>query len=199
MQLAVNVQLKGGHCIYIDTEGSFQPSRIIQLAKSRPIEPILKGIHVFRVLDHKEFIALIRQLPEILEEYTNIKLIIIDSIVYHFRLNSLDSRSRPATLDYVARILIEIANVNQLAVVVTNHVTTDGIDTSWIPSLGNAWGYWCANRLFLYRKREYRYGYLYKSIENAGSEPVPFCIKEEGIVDPEEDELEATNRKRKKI
>lgn len=122
MQLAVNVQLgksQGGvqgDCIYIDTEGSFQSSRVVELAKDHDTERILKGITVFRVLDHKELIALIRQLPDILAEHKNVKLIVIDSIVYHFRLNSMDSRTRTSMLDYFAQSLIELANVNQLAV-----------------------------------------------------------------------------------
>ncbi|KAI8385759.1 P-loop containing nucleoside triphosphate hydrolase protein [Blakeslea trispora] len=194
MQLAVNVQLPsnsggvGGECLYIDTEGSFQHSRIVDMSKNLDMESILSGIHLFRVLDHTELLALVRQLPDILQHYPKVRLIIIDSIAYHFRVNVLDSRARTAILDYLAQALIEVANKNNLAIVVSNHVTIDGADGTWTPSLGSSWGYWCANRLFLFRKREYRFGYLYKSVENEGSKPVQFCIKEEGIADPEESE-----------
>jgi RAD51-like protein 2 len=122
MQLAVNVQLPKnqggiqGECIYIDTEGSFQSSRIVSMARKNDVESILKGIHLFRVLDHTELLALIKQLPIILKEYTKVKLIIIDSIAYHFRLNVLDSRARIAILDYIAQSLLELAKRNDLAV-----------------------------------------------------------------------------------
>lgn len=122
MQLAVNVQLPKsqggveGECIYIDTEGSFQSSRIVQMARKYNVGSILKGIHLFRVLDHTELLALIKQLPTILKEYTKIKLIIIDSIAYHFRLNVLDSGARIAILDYIAQLLLELAKRNDLAV-----------------------------------------------------------------------------------
>ncbi|KAI9487793.1 MAG: DNA repair protein RAD51-like protein 3-like protein [Benjaminiella poitrasii] len=183
MQLAVNVQLPkeeggaNGECIYIDTESSFESSRIVSMASKYDVEKILKGIHLFRVHDHAELMALIRQLPDILKEYPNTRLIVIDSIAYHFRLNTLDSRTRSIILDYIAQSLIEVAHINTLAVIVSNHVTTDGMDMTWTPSLGSSWGYWCAKRLFVSRKREFRYGYLYKSVENAGSRPVQFCIR----------------------
>lgn len=65
-----------------------------------------------------------------------------------------------------------------LQIVVTNHVTTDGASDTWTPSLGNEWGNWCANRLFLFRKRESRFGHLYKSVEEIENvESVQFCIK----------------------
>ncbi|KAI8364899.1 P-loop containing nucleoside triphosphate hydrolase protein [Choanephora cucurbitarum] len=194
MQLAVNAQLPSelggvqGECLYIDTEGSFQYSRIASMSKNHNTESILAGIHLFRVLDYTELLALVRQLPDILRHYPKVRLIIIDSIAYHFRVNVLDSRARTAILDYLAQALIEIANKNNLAIVVSNHVTIDGADATWTPSLGSSWGYWCANRLFLFRKREFRFGYLYKSVENEGSKPVQFCIKDEGIADPEESE-----------
>lgn len=60
---------------------------------------------------------------------------------------------------------------------VTNHVTVNGIDGRWTPSLGASWGHWCTNRLYLYRKRQFRFGFLFKSTESSQSTPVQFCIK----------------------
>jgi RAD51-like protein 2 len=122
MQLAHNVQLPrklggaGGECIYIDTEGSFLTSRLIEIAKAHDVDSTLKGIHLFRVLDHTELIALIRQLRDIVQSYPKVKLIIIDSLAYHFRLNVLDAKSRGAILDFIARTLLEIAKRFELAV-----------------------------------------------------------------------------------
>ncbi|KAI8969217.1 P-loop containing nucleoside triphosphate hydrolase protein [Mycotypha africana] len=201
MQLAVNVQLdkeKGGvdgECLYIDTEGSFQVSRYINIGRRHfSIEKMLKSIHVFRILDHSELIAMIRQLPDIMQHYPKIKLVIIDSIAYHFRLNVLDARARTAILNYTARMLIELAKVYTLSVVVTNHVASDGYQGPLTPSLGSEWGYWCANRLFLFRRRHYRFGFLYKAVENENSRPVQFHIREEGIGDPEEEEVEVVKK-----
>jgi RAD51-like protein 2 len=129
MQLVVNVQLKPeeggvqGECIYIDTEGSFLTSRLIDIARKYDIESISKGIHLFRVLNHIELIALVRQLPSILKEYTNVKLIIIDSIAYHFRLNTMDSKKRTHFVNYIGHSLVQIATKNKLAASILNIFT----------------------------------------------------------------------------
>lgn len=105
-----------GECIYIDTEGSFLTSRFIELANGYNVDQLLRGLHYFRVLDHTEFMGLIRQLPEIVKSYPKVKLIIIDSIAYHFRLNVLDARARTAILYFLGRTLGDIARTNDLSV-----------------------------------------------------------------------------------
>ncbi|RCH89153.1 DNA repair protein rad51c, partial [Rhizopus stolonifer] len=194
MQLAVNVQLSTaeggleGECIYVDTEGSFMPSRLLDIANELDIEAISKGIHVFRIHSHYEMTAFVRQLTTILKEYPKVKLIVIDSMAYHFRLNTLDMKKRTYFVNHLAQTLLQIANTNKLAVVATNHVTLSGADGKWVPSLSSSWGNWCTNRLFLYRKRHFRFGLLFKSIENSQSRPAQFRIKDTGISDPDEDE-----------
>ncbi|CAO3673978.1 unnamed protein product [Rhizopus stolonifer] len=195
MQLAVNVQLSTaergleGECIYVDTEGSFIPSRLLDIANELDIEAISKGIHVFRIHSHYELTAFVRQLTTILKEYPKVKLIVIDSMTYHFRLNTLDMKKRTYFVNYLAQTLLQIANTNKLAVVATNHVTLSGADGKWVPSLSPSWGNWCTNRLFLYRKRHFRFGLLFKSTENIQSSPAQFRIKDIGISDPDEDEM----------
>jgi hypothetical protein len=100
----------------VDTEGSFLPSRLIEMAKMYDIESISKGVHLFRILDHIELIAFIRQLPTVLKEYPKVRLIVIDSIAYHFRLNTLDSKKRTHFVNYLAHTLVQIANKYKLAV-----------------------------------------------------------------------------------
>lgn len=196
MQLALNVQLPRkeggieGECIYIDTEGSFLTSRFVEIIGDRNVDELLKGLHYFRILDHTELMGFMRQLPAIIKAYPKVKLIIIDSIAYHFRLNVLDARARSAILSFLGHSLVDIAKTNDLSVVVSNHVTQEGADAAWTPSLSSSWGNWCANRLFVFRKRHFRYAYLYKSFDTKRSTPVQFCIKTKGIMDPEESEIE---------
>lgn len=121
-QLAVNVQLPkteggiGGECIYVDTEGSFLTSRFVEIVGDRSIDQLLKGLHYFRILDHTEFMGFMRQLPTIIKTYPKVKLIIIDSIAYHFRLNVLDARARSAILSFLGHSLVDIAKTNDLSV-----------------------------------------------------------------------------------
>ncbi|KAI9346631.1 P-loop containing nucleoside triphosphate hydrolase protein [Pilaira anomala] len=183
-QLAVNsLGLETGECIYIDTEGSFKvPERVSNIQD-------LNRLHVFRALNYTELVALINQLPNILETYPDTKIIIIDSIAFHFRINVLSKNERNRMLDHIGSSLYKLAKQNNLAIVVSNNVTREEEASAWVPSLGSSWGNWCNHRLFLYRKRLYRYAYLYKSDPRA-TRPVQFCIKGHGIADPEEDELE---------
>ncbi|KAK4521933.1 uncharacterized protein ATC70_004471 [Mucor velutinosus] len=206
LQMAVTIQLpknqggSEGECVYIDTEGSFNALRVQKMAERFGLEDPLKKIHVFRVLSHTEFVAIIMQLMEILTNRTKVKLVIIDSIAYHLRVNALPFRARIDFLNFAGPHLIKIAQNLTVSIVVTNHVTTGGVNDQWTPSLGNEWGNWCANRLFLYRKREFRYGYLYKSVEEIHNiESVQFCIKEKGLFDPENDEVQVAFKKENNV
>ncbi|KAI9274230.1 P-loop containing nucleoside triphosphate hydrolase protein [Sporodiniella umbellata] len=197
MQLAVNVQLAveqgglDGECIYIDTEGSFLASRLMDLAQDYEVLKIAQGIHVFRVLDYIELIALVRQLPQLFKAYPKTRLIILDSIAYHFRLNVLDMKKRTLFVNQIAQTLLQLANVHSCAAVVTNHVTMSGIDKKWMPSLSPSWGHWCANRVFLYRQRHSRFGLLFKTTEDNQQLPAQFCVKSHGISDPVQEQARA--------
>ncbi|GAA5815072.1 hypothetical protein MFLAVUS_008578 [Mucor flavus] len=192
-QLAINSILptkqgvEPGECIYIDTEGSFSSLGMSSLVSNGTD---LERLHVFRATSYSEFMSLITELPIILQKYPNTKLIIIDSITYHFRVNVSTKNTRDNILDYIGLSLFRIAKENNLAIVVSNHVTQEEDTSTWTPSLGSSWGNWCSSRLFLYRKRNFRFAYLYKSYDPTGSNPVQFCIKNRGITDPVEDERE---------
>lgn len=139
MQLALNVQLPRkeggieGECIYIDTEGSFLASRFVEMAGNRKVDELLKGLHYFRILDHTELMGFMRQLPAIIKAYPKVKLIIIDSIAYHFRLNVLDARARSAILSFLGHCLVDIAKTNDLSVstLITPRATTWNAQTSF--------------------------------------------------------------------
>ncbi|HDN82985.1 MAG TPA: DNA repair and recombination protein RadA, partial [Candidatus Altiarchaeales archaeon] len=85
-QLAVNVQLpkeKGGleaSAIYIDTENTFRPERIMQMAKALGLDPdkVLSNIHVARAYNSDHQMLLAEKAAEIVPEI-NAKLIVVDS------------------------------------------------------------------------------------------------------------------------
>lgn len=151
----------GGEAIYLDTEGSFMVERVaemahevsqhlLKLAKSSSakkndnylahlsaaenmtMERFLEGIHVFRAHDQAETIATINHLPAFLKSKTKIKVIIIDSIAFHFRQDLNDTAARSRVLSSLAQTLNQVAFDHNLAVVLINHVTTRferGLDT----------------------------------------------------------------------
>ncbi|KAI7889138.1 uncharacterized protein EV154DRAFT_565659 [Mucor mucedo] len=189
MQIGVN-SLAKGECIYIDTEGSCSLNgRLKDILTTQNID----RLHLFHVLSHAELMSIITQLPDMLEDFPNTKLIIIDSLAFHFRVNVLTKAVRDGLLNEIGITLTNIAREKNLAVAVVNHVTQEGEDSDWIPSLGPAWGNWCSSRLFLFRKRSSRFAYLYRLSDATLNRPVQFCIKEHGISDPIKDEIEIIN------
>jgi len=93
-QLAVNVQLPleqgglEGDAIWIDTEGTFSPRRVMQMAEAIGLDPLqaLKRIHYIRAysVDHQMLIA--EKIPEYVAKHNlNLKLIVVDSLTSLFR------------------------------------------------------------------------------------------------------------------
>ncbi|TXT53436.1 MAG: DNA repair and recombination protein RadA [Promethearchaeota archaeon] len=91
-QLCVNVQLpkeRGGvegSALYIDTEGTFRPERIIQMAEALDLDhkEVLKNIVYGRAYNSDHQIILVKEAANLIKE-KNIKMIIVDSLIGHFR------------------------------------------------------------------------------------------------------------------
>jgi DNA repair protein RadA len=131
-QLAVNVQLprdKGGlegNCLFIDTENTFRPQRIVQIAEALGLDSkkVLKNIFVARAFtsDHQMF--LVEKANEMIEE-NKIKLIVIDSLTSHFRADYVgrgELAPRQQKLNKHLHTLQKLADSYNLAVYVTNQV-----------------------------------------------------------------------------
>jgi len=135
-QLAVNVQAmkneagEKGICIYVDTEGSFRPSRIRQMAKGQKLddEEILRGIKVARAFSSDHQILLSEQIDKMIKEGLNVKLVIIDSLTSHFRAEFIGRGTladRQQKLNKHMKTLAKIAFVHNVVVYVTNQVSAD--------------------------------------------------------------------------
>ncbi|MCE5296565.1 MAG: DNA repair and recombination protein RadA, partial [Euryarchaeota archaeon] len=91
-QLAVNATMpveKGGldgEVIVIDTENTFRPERIVQMAEAQGLDPIetLQKIHVARAYNSSHQMLLVEKAQEIALK-TPIRLMIVDSLTAHFR------------------------------------------------------------------------------------------------------------------
>ncbi|MFX0028359.1 MAG: DNA repair and recombination protein RadA [Candidatus Hermodarchaeota archaeon] len=133
-QLCVNVQLQyergglGGNALYIDSEGTFRPERIIQMAVALDLDPneILKNITVGRAYNSDHQILLVQEASRIIED-KNIKLIIVDSLIGHFRSEYVGRgtlASRQQTLNSHIHDLLRLSEVyDELAVLFTNQVS----------------------------------------------------------------------------
>jgi len=134
-QLSVNVQLpedKGGmngNCLFIDTENTFRPNRIIQLAEGLELDTdkVLKNIFVARAYNSDHQMFLVEKATDMIEE-KNIKLIIIDSLTSHFRSDYMgrgELAPRQQKLNKHLHALQRLADAHNLAVYVTNQVQSN--------------------------------------------------------------------------
>jgi DNA repair protein RadA len=205
-QLAINVQLpkdKGGlegNCLFIDTENTFSPERVEQIAKAAGLDPVaaLKKIHVARAYNVDYQMALLKKAPELIKD-NNIKLIIIDSLTSQFRSNFIGRATlsdRQQKLGKHVADLHKLSEAYNLAVYVTNQVMENpgimfGDPTTPIggPTLGHATSF----RLYLRKSKEdKRIARLVDSPSLPEGEVI-FRVTENGIEDVEEKEKEKKN------
>lgn len=131
-QLAVNVQkpvseggLNGG-AIFIDTESTFRPERIVQIAEAQNLDPsqILKNIFVQRAENSDHQILLAEKCENLIKEH-NIKLLIVDSLTSLFRADYVGRGAlsdRQQKLNKHIHLLQKFADQYNLVVYVTNQV-----------------------------------------------------------------------------
>ncbi|MEM3466946.1 MAG: DNA repair and recombination protein RadA, partial [Candidatus Jordarchaeales archaeon] len=131
-QACVNVQLppeKGGldgGALYIDTENTFRPERIVQMAKFRGLDPqkVVKNIIWAEAYtsDHQMF--LLENADKIIKE-NNIRLIVVDSLTAHFRSEYIGRENlalRQQKLNQHMHKLIRLARAFNAVALVTNQV-----------------------------------------------------------------------------
>jgi DNA repair protein RadA len=131
-QLAVNVQLpksEGGldaGCLIIDTESTFRPERIMQLAEAKGLDPkkVLKNIFVAKAYNSDHQVVLAEKAKELVQN-GNVKLIIVDSLMSHFRSDYSgrgELAPRQQKLNRHMHALQKIADTNNVAIYLTNQV-----------------------------------------------------------------------------
>lgn len=131
-QLAVNVQLPsedgglGKTCLYLDTENTFAPVRIVEMAKALGLDPqqALRNIYVARVYNTEHQMFLAEKSPELIQE-KNVGLLVIDSLTSHFRADFVgraELAERQQKLNRHLHVLQRLADSFNLAVFVTNQV-----------------------------------------------------------------------------
>jgi len=125
-QLPVDKGGLGKNVLFIDTENTFSPNRIVQIAKYHKMDPekVLKNIFVARAYNSEHQMLLAEKANEMIEE-KNIGLIIIDSLTSHFRSDFVgrgELAPRQQKLNKHLHLLQKLADAHNLAVYVTNQV-----------------------------------------------------------------------------
>jgi DNA repair protein RadA len=131
-QMCVNVQLpieKGGldsHVFYIDTENTFRPDRIIQMAEAYELDSdeILNKIHVARAYNSSHQMLLVDKVIELSKQFPG-RLLIVDSLTSQFRAEYVGRGAladRQQKLNKHMHDLLRWSDLYNGVVVVTNQV-----------------------------------------------------------------------------
>ena len=181
--------LQGG-AVYIDTEGTFRPERLAQISEAYGLrsEESLRNVIVARAFnsDHQTLIA--EKLDEIIPK-KNIKLVVVDSVISHFRAEYLGRESladRQQHINIHLHRLLRTAEIYNIPVVVTNQVIAIP-DVFYGPTTRPAGGHVVAhlstNRVVLRRaKGDVRIARIIDSPYLPEGECV-FVINESGVAD----------------
>jgi DNA repair protein RadA len=162
LMLCVNAQLpleKGGlsgNVVYIDTEGTFMPERILEIANALELDPheTLRNIFLARAYNSSHQCLLIDHLFSFCPE-NNIKLVIVDSMIGHFRGEYIGRESlseRQQTLNSQLHKLLRLTEAFNLPVIVTNQVQANPAQFFGDPNKpagGHVMAHACTHRVYL--------------------------------------------------
>jgi len=190
--LAVNVQQnEDAVAVFIDTENTFRPERIIQFAEAKGLDAqqVLKNIKVARAYNSDHQMLLAEKVEDLIKQGLNVKLVIVDSLTAHFRAEFVGRGTlaeRQQKLNKHMHTLARLADLNNLCVFVTNQVMAKpdmffGDPTEAIG--GNIVAHNSTFRIYLRRgKKGSRVAKLVDSPNLPDSECV-FFVTEKGIID----------------
>jgi len=132
-QLCVNVQLPeeegglAGHAVFIDTENTFRPERVIHMASAYDMDPdeALKKIHVATAYNSNHQMMLVSKAMEIARQEP-VRLIVVDSLTGHFRAEYVGRGTladRQQKLNTHMHELLKFGRLNNAVICVTNQVS----------------------------------------------------------------------------
>ncbi len=168
-QLSVNAQLDrengglGGGVLFIDTEGTFRPERIENIAKAKGLDPkkALENILVVRATTTEQQMLAVERAEKLIQDH-NIKLIVVDSLTSLFRSEFAGRGAlaeRQQKLNAHVHRLQMLADKYNLAVYVSNQVMDNpgimfGDPTT--PIGGNVLAHAATTRLYMRKSKEER-------------------------------------------
>lgn len=200
---ANNMNKTEGSIIFIDTENTFRPERIHQIAEGRGFEPeeIMKRVFVCKINNSAHLEAIINNLGKSIEQY-KVKLVIVDSIISLHRAEFPGRETlaeRQQSLNIMLHKLIRLAEVYNIAVVLTNQVQSQPDDAFGGSSFdstrsagGNIMGHASTYRIFLRKAGRDRIAIMVDSPHHAYDQ-VRFTISEIGVQDVEEKKAVASS------
>lgn len=132
MQACVNLQTidENFKAIVIDTENSFSHERITDMAvaKNLDVKKVLTNIKIIRTFNSDHQMLMIDKAEKLIKEDKNYKLLVVDSIISHVRVD-MQGRGKLAErqqfLNRMMHKLAKIAMFYDVVVLITNQVSSD--------------------------------------------------------------------------
>jgi len=193
-----------GSVLYIDTENTFRPERIVQIAQAHGMDPdkVLDRIIVARAYNSAHQTLILEESGSVIEE-NNVKLLVVDSAVGLFRAEYLGRGTlavRQQKLNHFVHMLVRIAETYDCAALATNQVMASpdvffGDPTR--PVGGNVVAHTSTYRIYFKKSGKKRIARMVDSPHHP-EEEVLFALGEAGVMDPEEAEKK-TKKTIKKI
>jgi DNA repair protein RadA len=202
-QLPVEESGLGGGVLYIDTESTFRPERIAQIAKAREfdVDKILQNIHVAKVYNASHLELIIKALGSLIQQHS-IKLVVVDSIISLHRAEFVGRGTlaeRQQKLNAIMHRLKRVAEIYNVAIIITNQVQSTPDQFFGDPTRaagGNIIGHASTYRVYLRKAGQERKAIMIDSPCHPYGDTT-FVIIEGGIGDPDETKAKTTTWKTK--
>jgi DNA repair protein RadA len=183
----------GGGVIFIDTEGTFRPERVDQIARARGFDSdeVLKKIAICKAYNSSHLELIVKSMGKYIDDF-KAKMIIIDSIISLHRAEFAGRGTladRQQRLNGIMHKLVRIAEIYNVAIVMTNQVqstpdTFFGDPTK--PAGGNVIGHASTYRIYLRKAGSDRIAKMIDSPYHP-YEDVRITVNEKGVDDVAED------------
>jgi DNA repair protein RadA len=178
--------------IYIDTEGTFRPERLNQIARARGFDPthVLKSVAVCKVYNSSHLELIIKDLGKYINDF-KAKLIVIDSIISLHRAEFSGRGTladRQQRLNSILHKLIRLSEIYNVAIVITNQVQSSPDTFFGDPTKaagGNVLGHASTYRIYLRKSGENRIAKMIDSPYHPYSD-ARFTVNERGTDDIED-------------
>jgi len=182
-----------GTVLYIDTENTFRPERIVSIAKINGMDPgkVLDKIIVARAYNSAHQMLILEEASQMIQD-NNIKLLVVDSAVGLFRAEYLGRGTlseRQQRLNKFVHLVVRIAETYNCAALATNQVMSSP-DTFFgdptRPIGGNVVAHTSTYRIYFKKSGKKRIARMVDSPHHPEQEVI-FTLTEAGVSDPDSD------------